>query len=90
MLFSHIVLTLHWAIFLIFSQGQAMEMTSSVVMTPLKSPIGRSPLKSPAPDKALEEAKSAYKQCQEEYEKYRTEMKEQIRWGIQRGVHINM
>ncbi|XP_078317960.1 uncharacterized protein LOC111118796 isoform X2 [Crassostrea virginica] len=59
--------------------GQAMEMTSSVVMTPLKSPIGRSPLKSPAPDKALEEAKSAYKQCQEEYEKYRTEMKEQIR-----------
>lgn len=71
-----------WFVSLIYcmvsSQGQTLEMMS-VVGTPLKSPMARSPLKSPAPDKALEEVKFAFKQCQEEFDRYRTEMKEQVR-----------
>ncbi|XP_061166094.1 nucleoprotein TPR-like [Saccostrea echinata] len=61
--------------------GQVLEMTSTTAVTPLKSPILRSPLKSPAhvPDKALEEVKSAFKQCQEEFDRHKTEMKEQVR-----------
>lgn len=63
---------------MISTQGQTLEMTS-VVSTPLKSPMARSPLKSPAPDRALEEVKFAFKQCQDEFDRYRTEMKEQVR-----------
>jgi hypothetical protein len=54
-------------------------MTTSAANTPLKSPIPKSPLKSPAPDRALEEAKAAFKLCQEEFERYKTEMKEQVK-----------
>lgn len=63
---------------MISTQGQTLEMTP-VVSTPLKSPMARSPLKSPAPDRALEEVKFAFKQCQDEFDRYRTEMKEQVR-----------
>ncbi|XP_062610005.1 nucleoprotein TPR-like [Saccostrea cucullata] len=61
--------------------GQVLETTSTAAVTPLKSPMLRSPLKSPAhvPDKALEEVKSAFKQCQEEFDRHKTEMKEQVR-----------
>ncbi|XP_048761418.2 nucleoprotein TPR-like isoform X2 [Ostrea edulis] len=59
--------------------GQVLEMTTSAINTPLKSPIAKSPLKSPAPDRALEEAKAAFKLCQEEFERYKTEMREQVK-----------